>query len=90
MATPEVVVYTGPACPWCERAKMLLGKKGVAYREIRVDQNPEDFTAMLERSGGRRSVPQIFIGERHIGGFDEMSELNMDGELDVLLAGEPA
>ena len=77
MSAPEVVVYTGPACPWCERAKMLLDKKGTTYREIRVDQQPDEFSTMLERSGGRRSVPQIFIGKRHIGGFDEMSELNI-------------
>lgn len=88
MTSPEVVLYTGPACPYCDRAKMLLERKGVPYREIRVDRDPGEFATMLERSGGRRSVPQIFIGDNHVGGFDDMSELNLEGKLDPLLAGE--
>ena len=88
MNTPEVVVYTGAACPYCERAKMLLERKGVPYREIRIDRDPEGLAVMLERSGGRRSVPQIFIGDHHVGGFDDMSALNLEGRLDPLLAGE--
>lgn len=90
MSTPEVVIYTGAACPYCDRAKMLLQRKGVTYQEIRVDRDPEGFSVMLERSGGRRSVPQIFIGERHVGGFDDMAALNLEGKLDPLLAGESA
>lgn len=89
MNTPEVVVYTGAACPYCDRAKMLLERKGVSYQEIRVDRDPDGLTVMLERSGGRRSVPQIFIGDYHVGGFDDMSALNLEGKLDPLLAGEP-
>lgn len=89
MSTPEVVVYTGPACPYCERAKMLLERKGVSYQEIRIDRDPDGLAVMLERSGGRRSVPQIFIGDHHVGGFDDMSALNLEGRLDPLLAGEP-
>ena len=88
MSTPEVVVYTGAACPYCERAKMLLERKGVSYQEVRVDRNPEELATMLERSGGRRSVPQIFIGDHHVGGFDDMSALNLEGKLDPLLAGD--
>ncbi len=88
MSAPEVVVYTGPACPYCARAKMLLERKGASFQEIRIDRDPEGLAAMLERSGGRRSVPQIFIGNRHVGGFDDMSELNLEGKLDSLLAGE--
>ena len=90
MGTPEVVVYTGAACPYCERAKMLLERKGVPYREVRIDRDPEGLAAMLERSGGRRSVPQIFVGDHHVGGFDDMSALNLEGRLDPLLAGEPS
>ena len=88
MNMPEVVVYTGAACPYCERAKMLLEHKGVSYQEIRIDRDPEGLAAMLERSGGRRSVPQIFVGDHHVGGFDDMSALNLEGKLDPLLAGE--
>ena len=89
MKTPEVVVYTGAACPYCERAKMLLERKGVSYQEVRIDRDPEGLAAMLERSGGRRSVPQIFVGDHHVGGFDDMSALNLEGKLDPLLAGGP-
>lgn len=88
MNAPEVVLYTGAACPYCDRAKLLLERKGVAYQEVRVDRNPGEFATMLERSGGRKSVPQIFIGEHHVGGFDDMSALNLEGKLDPLLAGE--
>ena len=87
MNPPEVVVYTGAACPYCMRAKMLLERKGVTYQEIRIDRDPGELATMLERSGGRRSVPQIFIGDRHVGGFDDMSELDLEGKLDPLLAG---
>ena len=87
MSAPEVVVYTTALCPYCTRAKQLLEKKGAHYQEIRVDQDPEQLSEMMTRSNGRRSVPQIFIGNRHVGGFDELSELNVDGELETLLAG---
>ena len=87
MSAPEVLVYTGPRCPFCDSAKRLLQKRGVPYREIRVDRDPQEFAAMVERAAGRRSVPQIFIGERHIGGFDELAELHRDGGLDTLLPG---
>ncbi len=88
MNRPDVVLYTGPACPYCDRAKMLLERKGAAYREIRVDREPDAFQTMLERSRGLRSVPQIFIGDHHVGGFDALSELSLEGKLDPMLAGE--
>jgi glutaredoxin 3 len=81
----EVVVYSTGWCPYCERAKGLLERKGVAYQEIKVDEDPAERAAMLARSGGRRTVPQIFFGERHIGGFDELYALDKAGELDKLL-----
>ena len=84
-AAQQMVVYSTGWCPYCERAKGLLERKGVAYQEIKVDENPTERAAMLARSGGRRTVPQIFFGERHIGGFDELYALDKAGELDKLL-----
>jgi glutaredoxin 3 len=84
-ASQDVVVYSTGWCPYCERAKALLERKGVAFREIKVDEDPAERAAMLARSGGRRTVPQIFFGERHIGGFDELYALDKAGELDKLL-----
>lgn len=80
----NVTIYTSMMCGYCTRARMLLDRKGVDYIEIQVDRDAEQRAIMRERSG-RSSVPQIFIGDRHIGGFDDMSELDMDGELDELL-----
>ncbi|MCC2110656.1 MAG: glutaredoxin 3 [Hyphomicrobiales bacterium] len=81
----NVVIYTTSICPYCFRAKRLLEKKGVAYDEIDVGGDPAERAVMTERSG-RYTVPQIFIGDRHVGGFDDLAELDMDGELDELLA----
>jgi glutaredoxin 3 len=83
---PEVVMYSSGWCGYCARARGLLERKGVPFREIKVDEDPADRQAMLARSGGRRTVPQIFIGERHIGGFDELYSLDQAGELDTLLS----
>lgn len=88
MSGPDIVVYTSAACTYCQRAKLLLERKGATFREIRIDRDPGQLAAMLERSGGRKTVPQIFIGARHVGGFDDLSELNVGGELDALLAGD--
>jgi glutaredoxin 3 len=85
MSETEVVVYSTGWCPYCDRAKALLGRKEVAFREIKVDDDPAERDAMLKRSGGRRTVPQIFVGDRHIGGFDELYALDKTGELDKLL-----
>jgi glutaredoxin 3 len=86
MIMSEVTLYTTNTCPYCAAAKSLLKAKGVSYKEISVQTSVEQRTIMMERSG-RRTVPQIFIGERHIGGFDDMALLQQRGELDALLAG---
>ncbi len=83
----EVLVYTSGACPYCMRAKNLLAAKGVIPEERRVDIYPEYMEEAVRRSGGRQTVPQIFIGEYHIGGFDDMKALDDNGELDTLLQG---
>lgn len=80
----KVEVYSTAMCPYCSRARHLLEKKGVPFTEYRVDKNP-DLRAEMEQRSHRSSVPQIFIGNRHIGGFDDMAELDIDGELDELL-----
>jgi len=81
---PEIVMYTAAFCGYCAGAKSLLKKKGVAYLEIRIDEEAGKREEMEQRAG-RNSVPQIFIGDQHIGGFDELVELDMDDELDPLL-----
>ena len=82
---PVVEIYTKTFCPYCWRAKMLLESKGVAFNEVKVDEDPAQRDTMLKRSGGRRTVPQIFIGDRHVGGFDDLHALDRAGELDKLL-----
>ena len=79
-----VKVYTTGWCPYCMRAKALLERKSINYVEVSVE-DAETRAEMIERSGGRRTVPQIFIGARHIGGFDELYALDRAGELDKLL-----
>ncbi len=82
----KIDIYTTGLCPYCYRAKKLLGDKGAAYNEIDIEMTPGAREEMLERSGGRRSVPQIFIDERHIGGSDDLYALDRAGGLDPLLA----
>lgn len=84
-AVPQVTMYSTAWCPYCLRARQLLGRKGVAFEEVDVSDHPQRREEMLARSGGRRTVPQIFIGERHIGGSDELHALERAGELDQLL-----
>ncbi len=85
---PQVSMYCTAVCPYCVAAERLLKSKGVSdIRKIRVDQQPELRIEMMERTG-RRTVPQIYIGERHVGGFDDLSDLNAAGGLDLLLSGE--
>lgn len=86
MATIEI--YTKFFCPYCTRAKALLDGKGAAYEEIDVTMDRAGFDAMVARAGGRRTVPQIFIDGRHIGGSDELAALDAQGGLDALLAAE--
>ncbi|HEY9157105.1 glutaredoxin 3 [Candidatus Binatus sp.] len=86
---PKVEVYTTTYCAFCVRAKNLLKSKGVAFDEIDVTDDDELRTKMIQMSGGRYTVPEIFINSRIIGGFEELKALNDSGELDDLLA-EPA
>lgn len=81
----QVEIYTTALCPYCRRAKALLEKKGVAYAEYAVDAEPGRLEEMLKRSGGRRTVPQIFIDGKGIGGSDELYALEAKGKLDALL-----
>ncbi|HKQ82396.1 MAG TPA: glutaredoxin 3 [Steroidobacteraceae bacterium] len=81
----DVVMYSTTFCPYCERARALFRRKGVAFREVKVDDDPSQREVMLRKSGGRRTVPQIFIGEQHVGGFDDMNALDRAGGLDPLL-----
>ena len=85
-----VVIYGNEFCAYCSAARMLLTKKGVAFEDVLVSRDPDRFGEMLAKSGGRRTVPQVFIGDMHVGGFDELSSLDKRGELDKLLAGENA
>jgi glutaredoxin 3 len=81
----KVVMYCTEVCPYCVRAENLLKKRGVTEIEkIRIDLNPEQRDIMVAKTG-RRTVPQIYIGERHVGGFDDMAELDSQGELVPLL-----
>ena len=82
---PDVVMYSTRFCPYCVRARMLLDSKGASYTDIRVDQQPELRGQMIQRSGGRTSVPQIFIRATHVGGCDDMYALEQQGKLDNLL-----
>ncbi|MGV3652381.1 MAG: glutaredoxin 3 [Devosia sp.] len=80
----KIEIYTTPTCPYCHAAKTLLAQKGVSYDEIDV-LDPEIRAAMTQRAKGRRTVPQIFIGETHVGGYDDMAALDRSGKLDPLL-----
>ena len=82
----QVTIYTTPTCPYCQMAKALLKRKNVNFSEVSVTGDPATRSAMTARSNGRRSVPQIFIGATHIGGSDDLHELEHAGELDALLA----
>ena len=84
---PPIIIYTTAFCGFCQSAKRLLGQKGVKFQEIDVSFDPVQRAEMVRRAGGRRTVPQIFIGERHIGGYDDLYGLDTKGELDTLLAG---
>ncbi len=81
----NVEIYATQTCPYCVRARNLLTKKGIKYTEYRVDLQPDLRGEMTKRSNGGTSVPQIFIDGRHIGGCDDMFELDFEGELDKLL-----
>lgn len=82
---PQIEMYTTQICPYCVRAKDLLKRKGFAPVEYRVDDDDARREEMLARSGGRRTVPQIFINGHHVGGCDDLHELDAKGELDRML-----
>ena len=84
MAQPKVVMYLTDWCPYCARARGLLEEKGVEFETINIDERPEARAEMMARSG-RRYVPQIFIGDTHVGGCDDLYALDADGGLDPLL-----
>ncbi len=83
MAT--VIMYKTPVCPYCVRAKALLERKGVAVQEIDITGSPDLMREMLEKSGGRKTVPQIFINDIHVGGCDDLHDLEHQGKLDDML-----
>ena len=81
-----VEIYTSPLCGFCHAAKRLLQQKGVAFSEIDVLANPDRKPEMIQRAGGKRTVPQIFVGETHVGGCDELYAMDRAGKLDPLLS----
>ena len=87
MSQPDVVIYVTGWCPYCQRARNLLSQKGIQYREVDVDDDPKLREDMIARSG-RRTVPQVFIGEKHVGGCDDLFALDARGELDRLIQGD--
>lgn len=83
----DVEIYTSPLCGFCHAAKRLLTSKGVTFTEIDVRAEPDRKAEMIDRAGGARTVPQIFVGDTHVGGCDELYALDRAGKLDPLLAG---
>jgi len=79
----KAVIYSTAICPYCVRAKMLLEKRNISYIEVKVDEDVKMFEKMLKLSNGRQSVPQIFIDEKHIGGYDDLVDLDLEGGLDA-------
>ncbi len=88
MTAPRITLYGTQRCPFCVRAKRLLERKGVAFEEISVEDR-DDLREWLVETTGQRTVPQIFAGERSLGGFSELEELEREGKLDSALRGEP-
>ncbi|MBX9993069.1 glutaredoxin 3 [Phreatobacter oligotrophus] len=83
---PEIIVYTKDFCPYCHAAKELLRSKGAAFTEIDIQKHPDRRPEMIEKAGGRTTVPQIFIAGKHVGGCDDIHALDEAGKLDPLLA----
>lgn len=81
----KVTIYASGSCPYCIMAKELLGEKNVEIEELRIDLEPKHIDEAVQRSGGRMTVPQIFVGDYHVGGYDELCALDDKGELDSLL-----
>lgn len=83
----KIEIYTKAFCPYCSRAKRLLDKKGAEYQEYDITFGGPQRAEMIQRANGRTTVPQVFIDDRHIGGSDDLAELEADGKLDPLLGG---
>lgn len=83
---PRIVIFTSALCGFCTRAKQLLSRKGLDYEEVEVTFDPTRRAEMTQLAGGRRTVPQIFIDDRHVGGADDLYALEREGRLDDLLA----
>ena len=83
---PNIEIYTSPLCGYCHAAKRLFADKGVTYTEYDVARDPSKRQEMMGRANGRHTVPQIFIGDTHVGGYDDMAALDRSGKLDPLLA----
>ncbi|MEM7752006.1 MAG: glutaredoxin 3 [Pseudomonadota bacterium] len=81
-----VEIYTSPLCGYCHAAKRLLSQKGVSYSETDVSRDPAKRQEMMARANGRHTVPQIFVGETHVGGYDDLSAMERSGKLDPLLS----
>jgi len=81
----EIVIYSSTHCPYCVMAKELLESKNVKFKELRVDEKFEYAKESVKRSGGRKTVPQIFIGDYHVGGYDDLYALDQEGKLDPML-----
>lgn len=83
---PDITIYTKGWCPYCAAAKKLLEEKGAAFTEIDIEAKPEKRAEMIQKAGGRSTVPQIFIGGRHVGGCDDLYAMDDRGELERMLA----
>ena len=81
----KVIIYTGALCVFCDRAKELLNKKKIHFEEIYIADKPEKMSEMIKKANGRRTVPQIFIGDTHIGGYRELQSFEREGKLDSIL-----
>ncbi|NRA98776.1 MAG: glutaredoxin 3 [Rhodobacteraceae bacterium] len=82
----QIEIYTSPTCGFCHAAKRLLNSKGASFSEIDVARQPDQRQAMMQRANGRHTVPQIFIGGKHVGGCDDLYALERAGKLDAMLA----
>lgn len=87
MTTPKVTLYTKENCPFCVRAKALLSRKGVTFEEVHVEGR-DDLRTWLVEATGQRTVPQVFVGERSLGGYTDVAALDEEGRLDPILRGE--
>lgn len=85
MTNPSIVMYANATCPFCTAARNLLRSKNVTWSEVSIEREPEMRAEMMDRSG-RRTVPQIFIGDHHVGGFDDLQALDEEGALDRMLS----